>query len=99
MSPHKRFVWLGRGNHGNWPYEVGLDFDNSERPIVLAEGSGHGSMGGNFLLQETLDQVWQSHLERCDCLYLREIALAEQSHPSPFTAAEIYQRWQQHDAI
>ena len=61
---------------------------------MLAEGSGHGAAGGNFLLAELLDEKWTENLEICDCLWLRDLAREEAGREELFSADEIWERAQ-----
>lgn len=95
MEPYKI---IGEGKRASYPYEVGIHWEDSSssqtpRPILLAEGSGHASMGGYFTLADTLADVWTEHLQICGCLRLRELAREEQASGRVFSADEIYARW------
>ncbi len=87
---------IGRSTRGSWPYEIAVHWpgEHAGGPIMLAEGSGHGSAGGNFALAEMLDAKWESNLEICDCLWLRDLAREEIERGTPFAPDEIWQRAQ-----
>ena len=92
-----KYQEIGRGTRASWPYEVAVHWKDEHPggPIMLAEGSGHSGAGGNFALAEILDEKWRSHLEICDCLWLRDLALEERERGQIFTADEIWQRAQE----
>jgi hypothetical protein len=52
---------LPYANNFPWPYEVSICFDAVDRPVVFAEGVGHGAAGGVFTAQEALQPQWREH--------------------------------------
>ena len=92
-----KYQIIGQGVRASWPYEVAVHWSNEHPggPIMLAEGSGHGGAGGNFALADVTRDIWTSHLEICDCLWLRDLAREESERGTLFTADEIWQRAQE----
>lgn len=94
----EQYKTIGEGRRASWPYQVDVHWAapgaDASRPIGLSEGTGHGSAGGNFRLSEILADVWTEHLELCDCLWLRELAREEIERGTPFSADEIWARFE-----
>lgn len=67
MIEHKYYYVLGEGTiplegHGfPWPYGVGYDPFDSERPFILWEGVAHGAVGGSFTAKQVLDDSFSDH--------------------------------------
>lgn len=64
----KKYYILGTGYKNDdvsksYPYEVWLDMQEPKFPIVMLEGKGSGGVGGNFKLEEILQDHWKEHLE------------------------------------
>jgi len=55
------------------PYEVLLDTQESQAPIVMLEGKGMGGVGGNFTPSELLHEQWREHMEISNTLWLLPI--------------------------
>ena len=92
-----KYQIIGAGTRASWPYEVAVHWPGEHLggPIMLAEGTGHGAAGGNFLLSELLDAKWDDNLEICGCLWLRDLAREETARGEPFSADEIWEHAQQ----
>lgn len=92
-----KYQTIGKGARSSWPYEIAVHWLGKHQagPIMLAEGSGHGSAGGNFALADILDAKWSVNLEVCDCLWLRDMAREEAERGKVFTADEIWTRAQE----
>ena len=91
-----KYQIIGKGERQGWPYEIAVHWpgEHGDGPIMLAEGSGHGGAGGNFMLSELLDTKWNDNLEICDCLLLRDLAREEAARGELFSANEIWERAQ-----
>ncbi|HYC71424.1 MAG TPA: hypothetical protein VEB66_09475 [Opitutaceae bacterium] len=76
-----------------YPYDVSVNLDDPTRPIGLGEGSGHGSIGGSFTLQEIRDPEWREHLKRCGCEWLVTLAEEEERRGIRFLPDQILERW------
>lgn len=64
----KRFYVLGKGyKHSdikkNYPFEIWLDLQEKEFPLVILEGEGRQGVGGNFKPSELLDKRWEGHIK------------------------------------
>ena len=92
----EKYQNIGRGTRASWPYEVAVHWEDQHPggPIMMAEGTGHGSAGGNFALSAMLQPQWQSHLEICGCEWLRDLAIEERERGALFSADEIWERAQ-----
>ncbi|SEI04914.1 hypothetical protein SAMN05660691_03102 [Rheinheimera pacifica] len=44
------------------PYEVWLDIDNADAPLVMLEGRGMGGIGGSFKPSDIIEPQWKEHL-------------------------------------
>jgi hypothetical protein len=63
----KKYYILGTGYKlddiaKEYPYEVWLDLQESQFPIVMLEGKGIGGVGGSFRPSEILQSQWKEHL-------------------------------------
>ncbi|MDX3775574.1 hypothetical protein QE250_15760 [Chromatiaceae bacterium AAb-1] len=74
----KLYYVLGRGYKNSdikkeHPYEVWMDMSNTKMPLVMLEGRGFGSVGGNFSPSEILKEHWQEHLSVSGTEWLRSL--------------------------
>ena len=73
-----------------YPYEVYLNLEGRrDSTLILSEGSAHTGGAGEYPLSVLLDDQWTLHLEKCDALWLRELAQQEQSRGRAFTINEL----------
>lgn len=92
-----KYQIIGRGVRSSWPHEIAVHWPGKDLggPVMLTEGMGHGSAGGNFALAEILDEKWNDNLGICDCLWLRDLAREEAERSTLFSADEIWERAQE----
>jgi hypothetical protein len=76
-------------------FELGICFDDADRPIFLSEGSGIDSFGGTLSLQQLRDPHFLRRLEQCGCAWLVRLAEEEEQRARHFSPDEIFGRWRQ----
>lgn len=85
---------IGRGRIGARPYEVAVRWEDSllpqPSPLAFSEGSGHASWASNNSLADVLHEAWTEHLEICDCLWLRDLAIQERALGRFLSSDEIF---------
>ena len=87
-------IGTGTDRQGS-PCEVGICFDDEDRPIFLSQGSGRDAVGGTLTLQQLRGPHMLGKLEQCRCQWLIRLAEEEDQRGQRFSGDEIFARWRQ----
>lgn len=74
----KKYYVLGKGYKvtdikKTYPFEIWLDMQEDQYPIVILEGKGRGGVGGNFKPSELIDEQWKDHINLTNIHWLLPI--------------------------
>lgn len=67
------------GHNGQFPKLIEWDLDDTERPLHVSEGWGHGLGGGQFSLEAFITSEWFDWLNRPNSLWAKEITSPHKS--------------------
>jgi len=74
----KKYYVLGKGYKVSdikktYPFEIWLDMQEEQYPIVILEGEGRNGTGGNFKPSEFISEQWKDHITLTDTRWLFSI--------------------------